>query len=126
MSGVQIAKTVTSYPELSYEAIKDDILGAKYTLSLVFIGEIRAKTLNQTYRNKDYTPDILSFPLDDENGEMFLCLRQIYRTAPQYGRSAKKQVGFLFIHGLLHLKGHTHGATMEAAEQKYCDRFNFA
>jgi len=123
MSCVTVTHTTRTYPRLPYEQIKDTILGSNYELSLVFVGETRARQLNQAYRNKDYTPDVLSFPLDDTHGEMFLCLQKIYRIAPRYGRSKVGQVGFLFIHGLLHLKGYSHGATMEEAEKKYCTKF---
>lgn len=124
MASLTITHTTKTYPAtLPYEKIKDAILGKEYELSLVFVGEKRARQLNQTYRHKDYVPDILSFPLDTTHGEIFLCLQRIYRSAPKYERDGKNQLGFIFIHGLLHLKGHSHGATMEAAEKKYCAQF---
>ena len=52
--------------------IKENILGKKYTLSLVFIGDKLSKTLNQDYRQKDYGANILSFPLDKNSGEIFI------------------------------------------------------
>jgi len=54
------------------ETIKESILGKKYELSLVFIGDKLSKKLNKNYRQKDYGANILSFPLDKNSGEIFI------------------------------------------------------
>ena len=120
-----ISHTTRSYPSLPYQTIKDAIVGKSYQLSLVFIGAKRAQVINQTYRNKQTVPDVLSFPLADEVGEIYLCLPQIKKTYPQFPHTYNEHVGFLFIHGLLHLKGYEHGATMEKAERRYSNRYIF-
>ena len=53
---ISIAKTVRAYPKLPYQEMQEDILGKRYELSLVFVGEKRALMLNQTYRKKSYIP----------------------------------------------------------------------
>jgi rRNA maturation RNase YbeY len=90
-----------------FKALKRKVLGNSYTLSLVFCGDALSKRLNREYRGKDKPTNVLSFPITKKSGEIFINLR---RTKP-FG------VIFLFIHGLLHLKGMQHGATMERAEQ---------
>ena len=35
-------------------------------------------------------------------------------------------IAFLFIHGLLHLKGHDHGDTMESLERRYVKQFGIS
>ena len=114
-----IHRTVSSYPKLPYDRMKDAILGKKYALSLVFIGSVRAKTLNRKTRKKTYVPNVLSFPLTESAGEIFITPEVAVREAKKRGMTEKGYVGFLFIHALLHLKGHHHGATMERAEKKY-------
>lgn len=114
-----IAHTTRSYPRGPYREIKEDILGARYALSLVFVGETRAQALNKTYRNKTYVPNVLSFPLEKDAGEIYICLSVAKRQAKQYGMTYPHYVRFLLIHGLLHLKGLPHGDTMDRAEARY-------
>jgi probable rRNA maturation factor len=120
---VSITSTVANYPAHPYETIKNTILGKKYTLSLTFIGKTRAKSLNIQYRQKDYIPNILSFPLDETTGEMFICPEVAKTQAKDFNLSLDGYTAFLFIHGCVHLKGHDHGDTMDKLEQKYVRQF---
>lgn len=119
-----LSSTIKSYPEFPYEEIKNAVLGKKYRLSLNFIGTKRAQTLNQTYRKKTYVPDVLSFPLDDSQGEIYICPQITFKEAHKYNLSKEGFIAFLFIHGLLHLKGYDHGATMESLERRFVKRFS--
>ena len=123
IDSISIAATVAKYPSLPYQKIKEEILGKRYNLSLVFIGKTRAVSLNNKYRNKTYTPNILSFPLDTTSGEIFITPELARTECKKFGMTPKGYIGFLFIHGLLHLKGHAHGDTMERAEKKYVSKF---
>lgn len=118
-----IAATVRSYPRLPYEHIKNDILGRRYILSLVFVGEKRAQTLNKTHRNKTYAPNVLSFPLSPSTGEIYITPTVAKREAKKRDMTLTQYVGFLFIHGCLHLRGHAHGKRMEKLEEKYMCTF---
>lgn len=118
-----ISHTTASYPSLPYSKIKNAVLGTNYDLSLVFIGTQRARDLNQAHRDKTTVPDVLSFPLAPNVGEIYLCLPRIARTAHHFDHTPKQHTGYLFIHGLLHLKGYDHGATMERAEKRFLNRF---
>lgn len=110
-------------PRLPFADIKQAILGPGYTLSVVFIGDRRARTLNKKFRKKDYIPDVLSFPLDEGEGEIFINPYQARRRAKDFDMQTEKFLCFLFIHGLLHLKGLPHGSTMERKERAYLNRF---
>ncbi len=89
------------------------MLGKEYDLSLAFLSakEMRAVTIRT--KGVDKVSNILSFPLSKTTGEILIC------------RSAAKPftVPYLFIHGLYHLKGFKHGATMEREERKTLERF---
>lgn len=111
---------------LPYKQIKEDILGERYTLSLVFVGPTRAQKLNVVYRKKTYTPNVLAFPLDAHSGEIVITPSIVKKEAPKRYMSARGYTGFLFIHALLHLKGMRHGVTMETLEKKYCARYALA
>jgi len=121
-----LESTIKSYPTFPYQTIKEAILGKKYTLSLTFIGTKRAQTLNQQYRKKDYVPNVLSFPLDPSTGEVYICPAISYPEAKEYFLSHEGYIAFLFIHGLLHLKGLDHGEEMERLERKYVKQFSIA
>lgn len=118
-----ISSTIKSYPNFPYQDIKEAILGKKYELSLTFIGTERARKLNTDYRNKTYVPNVLSFPLNDLCGEIFICPEIAYKEAWEFKLSKEGYIAFLFIHGLLHLKGYDHSEKMEDLEQKYIKKF---
>jgi len=103
--------------------MKRDILGANYELTLIFVGRTRAQALNIAYRKKDYYPNVLSFPLDDTQGEIYICPEVANRQAKKFGMTPTGFMGFLFIHGLYHLKGHDHGDKMDALEEKTVKKY---
>ncbi len=126
MSTFSLASTVSHHPTLPYKIIKEDILGKKYTVSLIFIGEKRARSLNLAYRTKSYVPNVLSFPADTDMGEIYICIPKAETESRRYEMTQKGFVGFLFIHGLLHLKGLDHGDTMTKAEDRYKKKYRFS
>jgi probable rRNA maturation factor len=126
MNTFSVSATSRSYPELPYEQIKNDILGKTYELSLIFVGAAKAKQLNATYREKSYVPNVLSFPLSDTVGEIVIAPVVANKEAVTFNMTQNGYIGFLFIHGCLHLKGLDHGDTMDKAEQKYCKKYQLA
>lgn len=91
--------------DLPFCDIKNTILGKKYNLSLVLTANHISKRLNKEYRKKNYPTNVLSFPLNKYEGEIFINVRKAEKEAVQFSKTPKKFIGFLFIHGLLHLKG---------------------
>ncbi|MDO8510252.1 MAG: rRNA maturation RNase YbeY [bacterium] len=124
-STFSIAKTTKGkLPRLPFQALKNEVLGPHYDLSLVFIGRTRSRSLNRRYRGKDRPTDVLSFPIDKHTGEIFISPEQAKITARKFGYSkSQKFLAFLFIHGLFHLKGYEHGSTMENEELKVRKKF---
>lgn len=110
-------------PRLPFLKIKEFVLGKEYDLSLVFIGSKKSKTLNKKYRGKDKPANILSFPIDKTEGEIFIDLHEAKKTSKNFNRKYENFVAFLFIHGLFHLKGYSHGSKMEHEELKTRKRF---
>lgn len=110
-------------PSLPFLHIKETILGKTYELSLVIASDKFTQELNLTHRNKTYTPNVLSFPLDKKHGEIFLNLKQAKREYKERKESYEYFVALLFIHGCLHLKGSTHGSTMEKQEARLLSKF---
>lgn len=110
-------------PRLPFAKIASAVLGDEYECSLVIVNSRKSKELNFTYRQKDAPTNILSFPLGDHEGEIFLDLKKSREDAPNFDRSYTNFIGFLFIHGLFHLKGHDHGTKMENAEKRIRAQF---
>jgi len=103
----------------------ETVLGADYELSLVFIGSTRSRALNKQHRGKDRPTNILSFPLEEEAGEIYIALRLAESEASKFNMKPRSFVAYLFLHGLLHLKGYDHGSTMERKEDVLLQRFGF-
>ena len=116
-------KTKNTLPSVSFALMKDVVLGKKYSLSLVFVGNKKSQELNNSYRGKNKPTNILSFPLDKTTGEIFINLSLAKKESPRFDRKPTNFVAFLFIHGLMHLKGMTHSSTMEKAEAKLRKKF---
>jgi rRNA maturation RNase YbeY len=126
MKTFSLSHTVRTYPRLPYQKMKEDILGASYELSLVFVGKDKARSLNIEHRHKDYVPNVLSFPIEQGIGEIFICSEEAAREAASFDMTRTGYIGYLFIHGLLHLKGYDHGRTMDAFEKKYIAKYKLA
>ena len=60
-------------PSLPFDKYKSAVLGTAYELTINFIGEKKMQELNNNYRKIDKVTDILSFPLDEKTGEIFIC-----------------------------------------------------
>ena len=127
MSAFSVSRTTrTREPNLPYEKIKNDIVGNRYVVSLVFVGSTRARALNYAYRQKSYVPNVLSFPIDKHTGEIYITPSVAKREAHKYDLSPRGYIGYLFIHALLHLKGHDHSVTMEQAEARYMKSYRLS
>lgn len=110
-------------PRLPFMAVKEAILGKGYDLSVVFASRATLRKLNRAYRLKDKATDILSFPLGKIRGEIFISPEEARKESKKFGRNFENFLGFLFIHGLAHLKGLRHGSKMEEQEIKFRRRF---
>lgn len=110
-------KSRLKYPRLSFKEMKGSVLGKQYSLSLVFIGDRTSERLNHKYRAVSKPASVLSFPLSEDEGEIFINLRKARDDAHKFNMTFKRFVAYLFIHGMLHLKGMKHGGTMEEEER---------
>lgn len=114
-----------------FSQIKNDILGKNYSLSIAYVTPAKSRELNKKYRKKDKATNVLSFALRPDMGELVLCTEVIKKEAREkkFGKNFKNLLGFLVIHGMLHLKGKEHGKEMEKLEkeleEKYLSRTKF-
>lgn len=122
---ISIKKPKGKLPSLPFLLLKDMILGKNYELSIVFADARTSRNLNYRFRGKDKPTNILSFPLSQKSGELVVHLPAVKRDAASFGRTYENFLGFLLIHGMLHLKGMRHGSKMEGKERQYCRFFQF-
>lgn len=119
-----IQKTKGKLPRLPFVRIKEKALGEQYELALIFVGDKTSRKLNETYREKTYTPNVLSFPLSETAGEIYINPNVARKQAPKFGVKTDVFIGHLFIHGLMHLKGYDHSSKMGRAEAKLRKEFS--
>lgn len=110
-------------PDMPFVSIKETILGKSYDLSIIFCTPQESQERNKVYRDKDYPTNILSFPIGDDEGEIYISLSTARRDAKKFDMSYQKFLHLLLIHGALHLKGLDHGSTMEKLEDTYLKKF---
>ncbi len=96
------------------------VLGLKGRLavSVILVDDKEIQEINRSYRNIDRPTDVISFALADEQsefdyfaeelGDIFINLDAVKRQAEDYGHSERREICFLFTHGLLHLNGFDH------------------
>ena len=116
-------KTKGRLPSLPFVSIKNKILGPKYEFGLSLISSNKQKEINFKYRGLNKTTNILSFPLSKVSGEITIDPNKVKKDAPLFEMAYSQFFKYLFIHGLLHLKGFEHSSTMEAQEEKYLKMF---
>src|SRR3989344_7553938 len=107
------------------ESVKKEILGKEYSLSTAYVSEAKSRELNKKYRKKDKATNVLSFALGKNTGELVLCKSIIQKEAKskKFGKNFPELLVFLVIHGMLHLNGMKHSATMEKAEEKHYEKY---
>jgi probable rRNA maturation factor len=115
--------TKAKLPRLAFAEIKNAILGEEYELSLIIISKNEIRNLNKQYRDINKATDILSFPLSENFGEIYISPEMTKIEAIKFDRTYENFFAFLLIHGLVHLKGFDHGSTMESIEIHFRKKF---
>lgn len=79
-------------------------------LIVVFVTSAKMKKLNSQFRGKNKHTDILSFePIEESSlGELVLCLPVLKNQAREHKLSLNHEIGYMLIHGILHLLGYDH------------------
>ena len=115
--------TKAKIPHLAFLRIKNAVLGKKYELSVAIVGTSKMRELNRRWRDKDMPTDILSFPLSEAEGEIYISPAEAKKESEKFNRPCDNFILFLLIHGLVHLKGYEHGSRMESIEKKFRKKF---
>ena len=114
--------------------------GDKAHLSVAFIDDARMRQLNQSFRGKGSTTDVLSFPFGPDQfnvqppataggsdflGDIVISAEQAQKQADENGLTLEDEIKQLILHGLLHLCGFDHetdNGEMNARELELRDK----
>jgi len=84
-------------------------------LSVSLVGKTRMRSLNRTYRRRDYPTDVLAFPMGSMGewtkvflGDVVICIPVALAQASRFDNTTDQELLRLLIHGTLHLLGYDH------------------
>lgn len=92
-------------------------------VSVTFVTNDRIQEINRDYRDKDAPTDVISFALEEMGedevvitgtdlprilGDIIISIDRAREQAAEYGHSFERELGFLTVHGFLHLLGYDH------------------
>lgn len=110
-----------TYSDLAQKVFTHLHLNDDYLVDVNVVDNRFIHQINKEYRGVDRPTDVISFAfLDDEDEKMIVGQKQISlgtilisfekaeEQAKEYGHSLKREMSFLFVHGLLHLLGYDH------------------
>ena len=100
-------------------ATKELKINVKIETSINLAGEDKMKDLNKKYRHKDMPTDVLSFPLGDGSGDIFICLSIAKKEAKRENIDIENKLAQLTVHGFLHLAGYDHEKSQKGAEDMF-------
>lgn len=107
-------------------------------LTVRVVDEAEAAALNRAYREKDYAPNVLSFPMHTDAsfrtgllGDVVICAAVAEREAAEQGKAQRAHWAHLVVHGVLHCCGWDHDTAaaarrMEALERRVLADFDVA
>lgn len=92
-------------------------------LSVTFVTNEAIHEINKEYRHKDAPTDVISFALEELGegetaiiaegmprilGDVIISIDRTREQAEEFGHSFERELGFLAVHGLLHVLGYDH------------------
>lgn len=110
-------------------------LPAETEMSVTLMDNEAIHQINKEYRGVDKPTDVISFAIEEDNpdemeiiipedadfkmpkniGDIMISMDKVKEQAEYLGHSEERELGFLVVHGFLHLNGYDH---MRAADEK--------
>lgn len=99
-------------------------------VSVTFVDNEAIHEINKQYRDKDQPTDVISFAMEELGegevaiiaegmprilGDIIISTDRTREQAEEYGHTFERELGFLAVHGFLHLLGYDH---MNEADEK--------
>jgi probable rRNA maturation factor len=128
-AGIPAAASLREWANKALGRIAGDI-------TLRIVDEAESHELNQRYRGKDKSTNVLSFPYDGDMldvpvlGDIVICAPVVQREADQQGKDPRAHWAHMVVHGCLHLLGYDHvqeseAEVMEAKERRILAELGF-
>lgn len=107
---------------LNFAASKEGVEESS-EVSVTFVTNERIREINREYRHKDQPTDVISFALEEMGedeieivgadmprvlGDIIISVERAKEQAEEYNHSVSRELGFLALHGFLHLLGYDH------------------
>lgn len=103
-------------------ALELENVHSKPEIGVYIVDNEEIKKLNKKFRSVDKETDVLSFPMIEFNdkpkdalikknillGDIVISLPKVFEQAREYGHTIEREIGFLVVHGILHLLGYDH------------------
>ncbi|MFS0751407.1 rRNA maturation RNase YbeY [Oceanobacillus sp. 1P07AA] len=104
-------------------AAKKESITSEAELSINFVDNKEIQILNRNYRQKDTPTDVISFAMQESNeeemeiigadgplvlGDIVISVDKAKEQSIEYDHSLERELGFLAVHGFLHLLGYDH------------------
>ena len=111
-------------------AVAPELGNPRLSVSLLFTSDAEVHALNREWRGRDKPTNVLSFPMLERGdllalpaagppemlGDIALAHETCAREAADKGVALADHAAHLIVHGLLHLAGHDHEISTEAAD----------
>lgn len=109
--------------KLLQHAAKVEKIEPETEVSVTFVTNEAIQEINREYRDKDQPTDVISFALEELGegemevtfegmprilGDIIISTDRTKEQAEEYGHSFERELGFLAVHGFLHLLGYDH------------------
>ncbi|APC48226.1 rRNA maturation RNase YbeY [Virgibacillus halodenitrificans] len=104
-------------------AAKQEGISREAEVSINFVNNKEIQELNRNYRQKDTPTDVISFAMQEKVdgeidivgediplilGDIVISIDKAKEQAADYDHSLERELGFLAVHGFLHLLGYDH------------------
>ena len=132
-------KHLSLIEQLIVSASKILELGDNFEMSVTIVDNNRIHEINKEYRKIDRPTDVISFAIEDNDeedfeiffdtldkeedfeiprllGDIFISIDKAEEQAKEFGHSFDREIGFLAVHGFLHLNGYDHQTEEEEHE----------
>lgn len=114
---------ITFIEQLVQYAAKVERVSEESEVSITFVTNRGIQEINKEYRGKDEPTDVISFAMEELGegemvisgarfprmlGDIIISIERAKEQAEEYGHSFNRELGFLAVHGFLHLLGYDH------------------
>jgi probable rRNA maturation factor len=104
-------------------AAKKENVSDDAEVSVTFVTNHEIQEINRDYRNLDKPTDVISFALEESTegeieivgedlpvvlGDIIISVERAKEQAEDYNHSFERELGFLAVHGFLHILGYDH------------------